>query len=72
MDAATSGRRCSRHPCRGLQVLLDAETSALTAETGLLDPAEGRRSRGPDPAVEADHPDLELLADGERTVDVGG
>src|SRR3712207_687328 len=49
----------------GLQVLLDAETSALAAETGLLDPAEGRRGRGHDPAVEAHHSDLERLADGE-------
>src|ERR1035437_2072842 len=49
-----------------LEVLLDAFEATLTPEAGMLNPTERRRRVGHDALVDADHPELQRLADPHR------
>src|SRR5665647_196137 len=55
-----------------LEVLLDALETTFTAEARVLDPAERRRRVGHDALVDADHPELQGLADPQRARQVAG
>src|SRR5665647_687440 len=55
-----------------LEVLLDPLETTLTAETRVLDPAERRRRVGHDALVDADHSELQSLADPQRPREVPG
>src|SRR3954469_15511977 len=54
------------------EVLLDALRPALAAEAGLLDAAERGRRVGDDALVDADHAELQALADADHPTEVGG
>src|SRR5665647_684333 len=55
-----------------LEVLLDALETTLAAEARVLDPAERRRRVGHDALVDADHPELQGLADPQGAWEVTG
>src|SRR5450759_2084804 len=55
-----------------LEVLRDALEATLAPEAGVLDPTERCRRVGHDALVDADHPELERLADPQRAREVPG
>src|SRR5450631_286351 len=67
-----TGRLRSDADVLDLEVLFDALEPALTTEAGVLDPAEGRSGVGHNPLVDADHPELQRLANPQGAREIAG